>query len=253
MNEPIKQSPQKNLGSYEREAVYYDAVYEAQGKNYEKESEKIHKLIEEYKKSPGNKLLDIGCGTGGHFPYLQNWYSVEGLDIDENMLSVARQRHPNITLHQEDMTNFQLKNQFDAITCLFSAIGYTKTPERLKSAITIMGQHLKPGGILVVEPWFSPDQWKVGKSSAVFVDKPEFKLARINISQKEGNISIVNFHFLVAKEGNKDVEHFTETHELGLFTNQEYLEAFKEAGLETIHDPQGITGRGLYIGVKPNS
>jgi citrate lyase synthetase len=35
-----------------------------------------------------------------------------------------------------------------------------------------------------------------------------------------------------------DVEHFTELHELGLFTKEEYLNAFQQAGLETIHDPR---------------
>ena len=104
--------------------------------------------------------------------------------------------------------------------------------------------------MVVVEPWFSPEQWKVGRPSAVFVDKPEMKLARINISEKRGNVSIVNFHFLVGIQGN--VERFTELHEIGLFTKKEYMEAFEKAGLETTLDPQGITGRGLYVGVKPS-
>lgn len=251
MAEDMKQDSKENHGSYEREAVYYDAVYEAQGKDYKKESDQIHGVIEKYKKTDGSRLLDVGCGTGGHFPYLKDWYSIEGLDIDREMLSVAKQRHPDVTFHQGDMTNFQLGEKFDAITCLFSAVGYTKTPDGLKAAISNMGQHLKPGGVLVVEPWFSPDQWKVGRSSAVFVDKPGLKVARINVSELEGKISIVKFHFLVVKDGDTDVEYFTELHELGLFTKEEYLEAFKEAGLETSHDSRGITGRGLYLGVKP--
>lgn len=249
--EDMKQNSQENPGSYEREAVYYDAVYEAQGKDYKKESNQIHEVVQKNKKSKGNRLLDIGCGTGGHFPYLQNWYSVQGLDLDGNMLSIARQRHPDIAFYQANMTNFELGEQFDAVTCLFSAVGYTKTPESLKAAINTMGNHLKPGGVLVVEPWFSPDQWKVGRPSAVFIDKPDLKMARINVSEQKGNISVLNFHFLIGRDGNTDVEYFTELHELGLFTKEEYFEAFKEAGLETIHDPQGITGRGLYIGVKP--
>jgi ubiquinone/menaquinone biosynthesis C-methylase UbiE len=248
MDKVMKQDKKEYKHAYERQAVYYDAIYEAQGKNYLNEAEQIRKVIEKYKKTSGNGLLDVGCGTGGHFPYLREWYSLEGLDIDDQMLKVARQRHPDITFHQGDMVNFDLGKQFDVVTCLFSAIGYAMTVPNLQSAIKSLERHTKPGGVVVVEPWFSPEQWKEGRPSAVFVDKPDMKLARINISERKGNISIINFHFLVATPDN--VEHFTELHEIGLFTKEEYLDSFEKTGLKTTHDPQGITGRGLYIGVK---
>jgi hypothetical protein len=47
------------------------------------------------------------------------------------------------------------------------------------------------------------------------------------------------------------VSHFVEHHEMGLFTDDEYQKAFRNAGLTVIHDPEGLTGRGLYIGLKP--
>jgi len=34
---------------------------------------------------------------------------------------------------------------------------------------------------------------------------------------------------------------------LGLFTVEQYLEAFRAASLEADHDPEGPMGRGLYI------
>jgi len=51
--------------------------------------------------------------------------------------------------------------------------------------------------------------------------------------------------------GSKDgVEHFTEYHELGIFSIKEMKNAFKSADLEVDYDPKGISGRGLYIGRK---
>jgi SAM-dependent methyltransferase len=234
--------------NYEKQAQYYDAVYEAQGKDYKKESNQIHDVIEKYKKSTGNTLLDVGCGTGGHFAYLDQWYQLEGLDLDKDMLKIAQQRFPNVSFTQGDMIDFKLEKRYDAITCLFSAIGYVKTVSNLNKTINNLGNHLKSGGIVIVEPWFSPDKWKPGRPAAVFVDKPDMKLARMNIAEKRDNISVINFNFLVATQGN--IEHFTELHEMGLFTEEEYKKAFDQAGLQTIHDPEGITGRGLYIGVK---
>jgi hypothetical protein len=46
------------------------------------------------------------------------------------------------------------------------------------------------------------------------------------------------------------VKTFVERHEMGLFTNEEYMEAFESAGLKTVYNKKGLNGRGLYLGVK---
>ncbi|MFL7870528.1 MAG: trans-aconitate 2-methyltransferase, partial [Anaerolineales bacterium] len=169
-------------------------------------------------------------------------------DLDAEMLVVASQKYPGITFHQADMVEFDLGKQFDVITCLFSSIGYVKTKARLESAIQTMTDHLLPGGVLIVEPWFTLEQWKPGRVSALFVDQPELKIARMNISEVDGRLSFFVFHYTVATP--QGVEYFTERHELGLFTPDEYLEAFRKANLTVIHEPIGLDGRGLYIGLK---
>jgi hypothetical protein len=100
--------------------------------------------------------------------------------------------------------------------------------------------------VLVVEPWLSPDAWLDRHVGAVFVDEPDLKIARMNLAQREGNVSIFEFEYLL---GTPDaIEHFGgERHELGLFTVEQYLEAFRAASLEAEHDPEGPMGRGLYI------
>jgi len=178
---------------------------------------------------------------------LQKFYQVEGLDLDAEMLAVANQNYPGITFHQADMVEFDLGKQFDVITCLFSSIGYAKTKERLNQTVQTMTRHLLPGGVIIVEPWFTPEQWKPGRVSALFVDQPDLKISRMNISEVDHHISFFVFHYMVGTS--QGVEYFTERHELGLFTHEEYLEAFRKAHLEVIHDPEGLDGRGLYIGI----
>jgi len=232
---------------YDRSAEFYDAIYSF--KNYEKETAKLHELIQQHKRSLGNELLDVACGTGGHIAYLKRNYSVEGLDISPLMLRLARKKHPDVVFYRRDMTNFRLTKEFDVVTCLFSAIGHVKTRRRLDLAVRAMSRHLKPGGVLVVESWPTPKQWQNGRLGANFVDEANLKIARFGISKARGRLSVQDLHHLVATPNR--IQHFVERLEMGLFTHDEYLDAFRQAKPETVYDPEGLMGRGLYIGTRP--
>src|SRR6266542_4254242 len=95
---------------FEKSAELYDAIYS--WKDYSGEALKLERFIEEYKRSEGRALLDVACGTGGHIPYLRPGFSVEGLDLDEGLLAVARERNPGIEFHHADMLDFELERRF---------------------------------------------------------------------------------------------------------------------------------------------
>jgi ubiquinone/menaquinone biosynthesis C-methylase UbiE len=234
---------------FSKSAQYYDEIYASVDKDYKAEAKKAQKIIQEHKQTKGKSLLDVACGTGFHASQLSKYYQVEGLDLDPQMLKVAKKKHPKIRFHQGDMTDFDLGRQFDVVVCLFSSIGYVKTKSRLQKAIKTMSKHLLPGGILLIEPWFTPEQWTVGRVVTIQVDKPDVKIVRMSHSGKKGRISLLSFHYLIGTS--KGVEHSLEIHELALFTHQEYMDAFTAARLNVTHDPEGLSGRGLYIGTKP--
>jgi hypothetical protein len=60
-------------------------------------------------------------------------------------------------------------------------------------------------------------------------------------------MSIIEFHYLVGTP--RGVEHFTELHELGLYTHEEYLAAFEACGLDIRYEKDGLIGRGVYVGI----
>ena len=233
---------------FTRSAEFYDAIYLSRGKDYAAEAESVREQVQKYLRSGGNALLDVACGTAIHAGYLAKYYQVEGLDLDERMLAVARRKLPGLTFHQGDMLDFALPKKFDVITCLFSSIAYVRTLPKLAQALANLEHHLKPGGVIAIEPWFTPEDWHTGSVHATFVDQPDLKIARMNLTGREGTLSYFIFQYLVGTP--EGINYFDERHELGLFTTDEYLSAFRACGLEVIHDPRWLTGRGLYLGIK---
>lgn len=232
---------------YRNLAIYYDEIYHF--KNYKREARKIKALITKYKKSKGKKLLDVACGTGSHLTFLKPNFDVEGLDSSREMLRVARKKHPHIVFRQGDMTNFKLAGRYDIVTCLFSAVGHLKTRKRMELAVQRMAAHLKPGGVMIVEPWITPRNFKSGHLGGHFVNKPDLKIARMDIAKVKGPSSNFEFHYLIGTPN--QIWYLEDKESLGLWTHKQYMRALRKSGLRAKYDPTGLMGRGLYIGVKP--
>lgn len=225
-------------------ADFYDVIYSF--KDYKGEAAQLHEIIQRHKRSHGTRLLDAACGTGQHLQYLKGHYTVEGFDLDEELLAIAHDRLPDVLFHVADMVDFNFGKEYDVITCLFSAIGYVETEARLRQAAAAFRRHLVRGGVLVIEGWFSPDEYHPNTVHARFVDEDALKIVRMSISRVEGNVSVLDFHYMIGTP--VEIVTFTESHRLGLFTDAQYIAALEAAGFRVTHDPAGIAGRSLFIG-----
>lgn len=233
---------------YKELANYYDLIYH--WKDYKAEASTIKELIKKYKKSNENNLLDVGCGTGMHIKYFKDDFSCTGIDINSEMVEVAKSKITNVIFEQGDMIKFSLKTSFDVILCLFSSIGYVKTYSNLEKTVKNFANHLKKGGLLIVEPWFTKSAFWVGRPGMTTYDGEDVKIARLNTTKVEGDLSIMEMHYLIA-EKNKDIKHFVDVHELGLFEHDKTLEIMKKADFESYFVKDGLMkDRGLFIGVK---
>jgi len=224
----------------------YDLVYSF--KDYKKESEEIKKLIKDL--SPEcETILDVACGTGEHHRFLKDKYKIDGLDINEVFLNAARPKNPAGKYFTADMTDFDLNKTYDVILCLFSSIGYVKTLDKVISTLNCFYRHLNDNGLLIVEPWLTPDTFEDGRVDVLTFDKDDYKICRMNDTSSNGTISKVKFHFLVGKR-DEGIKYFEELHELGLFTVDEMKKAFTSANFKVEFDNEGLMGRGLYYGKK---
>jgi SAM-dependent methyltransferase len=230
-------------------AEVYDLVYHRRGKDYRTEAAELAELIRD--RTPGaDSLLDVACGTAEHLVHFPDHFAeVEGLELSAGMLSVARAKATSLKLHEADMCDFDLGRRYDAVTCLFSSVVYLGTLERMRAAVSRMAAHLSPGGVVVVEPWWSPDRFIDRYVAGEVVDGEGVTVARVARNERinERQISM-DVHFVVANADR--VRHFDETHVLALFTNEDYLSAFADAGCDAEFLDRGPGSPGLYLAVR---
>ncbi|HLK29308.1 MAG TPA: methyltransferase domain-containing protein [Puia sp.] len=105
-------------------------------------------LIELLAPKSGERILDVGCGTG----YLTNLIANSGaetigIDSSREMIAKAESEYPNIDFKVLSATDFHFDEKFDAI---FSNAVLHWVLEKEK-AIDCMYENLKPNGRLVIE------------------------------------------------------------------------------------------------------
>ncbi|MET0415215.1 MAG: class I SAM-dependent methyltransferase, partial [Actinoplanes sp.] len=224
--------------------------YRGRGRDYESEARGVAELIRE--RRPGAaSLLDVACGTGEHLRHFDNMFDhVEGLELSADMIAAGQGRSPWLSMHQGDMRAFDLGRRFDAVTCLFSSIGHVPTPAELDATLARFADHLNPGGVVIVEPWWFPETFADGYVTGDVIHADGRVIGRVSHSTREGTTSRVSAHFTVA-DAESGLRHFTEDLFITLFTREQYEDAFRRAGGAVEYVTGGPAGRGLFLGVWP--
>ena len=209
---------------------YYDLLYK--DKDYPAEINFIDSLLKQYGIGDVKTILDVGCGTGGHaFLLSEKGYTVTGVDISENMLSIAKEKakkiKADVNFFQADACDFNLNMKFDSIISMFAVMGYQTTNEDFERALLSISKHLRPGGLFIFDVWFGP---------AVISQEPEdtikiienngekiIRLTRSTLDIMKHTVD-VNFNVMLIKE-DKIHNPTEETHKMRFFFPME-LELF---------------------------
>jgi trans-aconitate methyltransferase len=105
-------------------------------------------LIELLQPRAGERILDIGCGTGQLTAEIaRSGAQVVGLDNSLEMLDEARRNFPDIVFEQADAASFRFAQPFDAV---FSNAALHWVKDHAAAAASIAGA-LRPGGRFVAE------------------------------------------------------------------------------------------------------
>lgn len=247
-------APVRTLGEavgYHDLAAWYDALYDARGKDYATEAAALLAVAREDDRRPAS-LLDVACGTGRHLEaFAAEMDDVTGLDGSPDMLALAACRlDRGVPLVEGDLRDFDLGRTFDVVTCLFSSIGHVSDAAELDAAVAAMARHVAPGGTLLVEPWLTPDAVRDGGvRDLVTAHVEDGVVARAASTRQDGEVLVVEYAWAVATPGG--VATAEERHRMPLFTVERYLAAVEAAGLtgEWRDDVAGLrAGRGLLVG-----
>jgi SAM-dependent methyltransferase len=236
-------------------AELYDLVFASRGKNYTTEADDITGLIRSRLPAAAS-LLDVACGTGAHLArFSESFDHTEGVELAEAMRSVARRRLPDVSIHPGDMRTFDLARTYDAVICLGNAIACVETVTDLEQAVAQLVKHVEPGGVLVVEPGWFPDQFIDGYVGGHLVHEDHRIVSRVTHSTLQDGSARVEIKFVVAEP--RGFQEWTDIFLMKLFTRDEYVAAFENAGcaVEFIDIPWRLGDRphnapGLFIAVR---
>lgn len=129
---------------YKEMAKYYDMFYS--NKSYDKEVNFLLEMIGQKK-----NILDVGCGTGIHASILeQKGYLVDGLDLNQEMLDIAKSRLHGF-LYCANLLDFHLDKKYDAIISMFAVFNHLNNYEEFKIGIINSYNHLQENGILIID------------------------------------------------------------------------------------------------------
>lgn len=103
---------------------------------------------------PNQKLLDVGCGNGRLAKFLkQKNIKYVGIDNNEELIKIARQRHPYATFELADQTSLPFPDaSFDHVWNI-AAFHHVPSQKLRLQTLHEMYRVLKKGGFLILTVW----------------------------------------------------------------------------------------------------
>lgn len=222
--------------SYERLAFIYDLLMA--DVPYKQWLQFFQREIAAYN-IKGNRVLDIGCGTGEFTIMLaKNGYEVTGVDISTEMLMVAREKAErngvHLPLFEQNMAELEGLGSFDIATIFCDSLNYLSSPEDVQQTFQRVYNHLNTDGLLLFDV-HSP--YKIEK---VFINET-FTLVEDDVAYiwecfpGETKYSVEHeLTFFVKENETEKYERFEEIHVQRTYDEEQFREWLTGAGFDVL-------------------
>lgn len=184
-------------------------------------------------------ILELACGTGNlTIPLTKKNYDIAGIDISDQMLSVAREKAEQegveLVLLQQDIAelDFDVTN-LDCVLCACDGFNYVTYDDELESAFAKTYELLKPGGIFIFDISSHYKLSKILGNNMYGENREDVAYMWQNYFDNEQNLVEMELAFFVKDENGK-FDKFEETHYQRAYTEEEIIESLQISGFENI-------------------
>jgi SAM-dependent methyltransferase len=124
---------------------------------YALREEVLTRALREAGTAPADRsVLDVGCGTGFFTAYyLARGARVTGIDIAPTSVERLRERFPQASFVQADVSETEIDGRFDLVNA-FDVLYHIVDDDRWEAAMRRLGEAVLPGGLLLVTDTFAP-------------------------------------------------------------------------------------------------
>src|SRR5215207_483335 len=217
--------------------------------SYKEEAEFAHKILTESAAFEPETVLELGAGGGNNAFHLKKHFKMTLTDLSPAMLEQCRKINPDCECVPGDMRSLRLGRQFDGVF-VHDAVCYMTTRDDLVACMETAFIHCKPGGIVL----FMPDAVRERFQSAIHHgghDGEGRSLRHLEWTfdpDPSDTTYTVDFVYML-REGNGPVSVETDTHLLGIFSREQWLQWLRDVGFapRLVKDPYE---REVFVGVR---
>ncbi len=183
----------------------------------------------------GQRLLDVGCGTGKSFiPMLERGWEVTACDISAAMVELARAKVGDAAeLSVADMRELPDFGEFDLVWCLDDAINYLLDGAELERALAGMRRNLAADGLLMFDV-NTLEAYRTFFAEEVVVERDGRRLVWRGQGNGDAAPGSVNEAIFAVEPRPGEPPIPPQTHRQRHFPEAEVLAALEGAGLECL-------------------